>query len=94
VWGSDNLFVVDASIFPGMVTTNPSAYIVVASEQAAKKILALPPATQQPKYGQCGGQTWTGSYMCAAPYTCQRKDAYYSQVTSQPGHLSFASTPH
>jgi cellobiose dehydrogenase (acceptor) len=43
VWGTDNLFVVDASIFPGMVTTNPFAYIVVASERAAERILALPP---------------------------------------------------
>ncbi|KAL5361221.1 hypothetical protein BJX96DRAFT_185209 [Aspergillus floccosus] len=41
VYGTDNLFVVDASIFPGMVTTNPSAYIVTVSEHAANKILAL-----------------------------------------------------
>ncbi|EAU29442.1 hypothetical protein ATEG_09993 [Aspergillus terreus NIH2624] len=41
VYGMDNLFVVDASIFPGMVTTNPSAYIVTVSEHAADKILAL-----------------------------------------------------
>ncbi|OCL14160.1 cellobiose dehydrogenase, partial [Glonium stellatum] len=41
VYGTDNLFVVDASIFPGQVTTNPSAYIVVVAEQAAAKILAL-----------------------------------------------------
>ncbi|KAL4892213.1 hypothetical protein BDV59DRAFT_193757 [Aspergillus ambiguus] len=41
VYGMDNLFVVDASIFPGMVTTNPSAYIITAAEHAADKILAL-----------------------------------------------------
>jgi cellobiose dehydrogenase (acceptor) len=41
VYGTDNLFVVDASIFPGMVSTNPSALIVIASEKAAEKILAL-----------------------------------------------------
>lgn len=41
VWGTDNLFVVDASIFPGMITTNPSAYIVTVSERASEKILAL-----------------------------------------------------
>jgi cellobiose dehydrogenase (acceptor) len=39
VRGTDNLFVVDASIFPGMTTGNPSAAIVIASEHAAKKIL-------------------------------------------------------
>ncbi|KAI1389821.1 uncharacterized protein F4822DRAFT_442940 [Hypoxylon trugodes] len=43
VYGTDNLFVVDGSIFPGMVTGNPSAMIVTASEFAAQKILALAP---------------------------------------------------
>ncbi|KAI5919802.1 cellobiose dehydrogenase [Camillea tinctor] len=41
VYGTDNLFVVDASIFPGHITTNPSAYIVIAAEHAAERILAL-----------------------------------------------------
>ncbi|KAI1402017.1 hypothetical protein F4819DRAFT_496243 [Hypoxylon fuscum] len=44
VYGTDNLFVVDGSIFPGMVTGNPSAMIVTAAEYAAEKILALEPA--------------------------------------------------
>ncbi|KAK5651942.1 hypothetical protein OQA88_11484 [Cercophora sp. LCS_1] len=42
VYGTDNLFVVDASIFPGMITANPSAAIVIVSEHAAQKLLALP----------------------------------------------------
>ncbi|WYZ41414.1 hypothetical protein EsH8_V_000309 [Colletotrichum jinshuiense] len=79
VYGTDNLFVVDASIFPGMVTTNPSSYIVVASEHAAARILALAPATGQALYAQCGGSTWTGSFQCAAGLTCTFKDSYYSQ---------------
>ncbi|KAI1810818.1 cellobiose dehydrogenase [Poronia punctata] len=41
VYGMDNLFVVDASIFPGMMTGNPSAMIIAASEHAAERILAL-----------------------------------------------------
>ncbi|KAL4883520.1 hypothetical protein BJY04DRAFT_226540 [Aspergillus karnatakaensis] len=41
VYGMDNLFVVDASIFPGMISTNPSAYIAVVAERAAERILAL-----------------------------------------------------
>jgi len=79
VYGTDNLFVVDASIFPGMVTTNPSSYIVVAAEHAAAKILALATSTAQPQYGQCGGSTWNGSFQCATGLTCTAKDAYYSQ---------------
>lgn len=41
VWGTENLFVVDGSIFPGMVTANPSAAIVIAAEHAAAKILGM-----------------------------------------------------
>lgn len=42
VYGTDNIFIVDASIFPGMPSTNPSSYIVTAAERAADLILALP----------------------------------------------------
>lgn len=79
VYGTDNLFVVDASIFPGMVSTNPSAYVVTASEHASDLILALKPAAPMAKYGQCGGQTWNGSYMCATGTTCQYQNPFYSQ---------------
>lgn len=41
VYGTDNLFIVDASIFPGMVSTNPSALIVAAAEHASQLILGL-----------------------------------------------------
>jgi cellobiose dehydrogenase (acceptor) len=79
VYGTDNLFVVDAGIFPGHVTPNPSAYIVIASERAAERILALPANTAVARYAQCNGRDYTGSFACAAPYTCQYQNAYYSQ---------------
>lgn len=41
VYGTDNIFVVDASIFPGMSTGNPSAMIVAASEFLAERLLKL-----------------------------------------------------
>lgn len=79
VWGTDNVFVVDASIFPGMVTTNPTSYIVTVSERAAERILALAPAVPGGEFAQCDGQTWTGSFSCKSGLTCTRRDQYYSQ---------------
>jgi choline dehydrogenase-like flavoprotein len=38
---SDNLFVVDSGIMPGMPTGNPQGAIFVTAEIAAAKILAL-----------------------------------------------------
>ncbi|KAK7541495.1 cellobiose dehydrogenase [Phyllosticta citricarpa] len=39
VYGTDNLYVVDASIFPNIGSTNPSALIVAVAEKAAEKLL-------------------------------------------------------
>ncbi|TAQ89554.1 cellobiose dehydrogenase [Chlorociboria aeruginascens] len=79
VYGTDNIFVTDASIFPGMPSTNPSALIVVAAEAAAARILALPANTAIARYGQCGGLNYAGSQACAAPFVCTYGNAYYSQ---------------
>jgi cellobiose dehydrogenase (acceptor) len=81
VYGTDNLFVVDASIFPGMVTTNPAALVVVASERASDLILALTPLAPVVRWGQCGGRAYSGSMVCGAPYTCIFQNEYYSQVS-------------
>ncbi|KAG9002018.1 hypothetical protein FRB94_004168 [Tulasnella sp. JGI-2019a] len=36
-------------------------------------------ATPVAEYGQCGGTGYTGSTVCASPYTCTYSSAYYSQ---------------
>ncbi|KAI3398073.1 hypothetical protein diail_9937 [Diaporthe ilicicola] len=41
VYGPDNLFVVDASILPGIVTANPIGTILSVAEKAAERILSL-----------------------------------------------------
>ncbi|KAF8710274.1 cellobiose dehydrogenase, partial [Rhizoctonia solani] len=41
VWGTDNLFVVDAGVFPGMPVGNPTASIMVMAEMAAAKLLKV-----------------------------------------------------
>ncbi|KAF1937015.1 cellobiose dehydrogenase [Clathrospora elynae] len=48
VYGTDNIHVVDASLFPGHIFTNPTAYIVVLAEHAAAKILALGSSGSKP----------------------------------------------
>ncbi|KAL1864680.1 hypothetical protein Daus18300_007482 [Diaporthe australafricana] len=45
VYGTDNLFVVDASIHPDLPTGNTQAIIMVVAEQAAEKIAAFDVAT-------------------------------------------------
>lgn len=81
VWGTDNLFVVDASIFPGMVTTNPTSYIVIAAERASERILALPDNRAAKRYGQCGGRNFNGPFLCEAGTKCTAQNEYYSQVS-------------
>jgi cellobiose dehydrogenase (acceptor) len=41
VYGTDNLFVVDASFHPDLPTGNTQAIVMVAAEAAAKKVLAV-----------------------------------------------------
>lgn len=41
VYGTDNLFVVDASFHPGLSTGNNQAYVMVAAEHAIQRIIAL-----------------------------------------------------
>lgn len=31
------------------------------------------------RWGQCGGNGWTGPTTCASPYTCQKVNDWYSQ---------------
>lgn len=80
VYGTDNLFVVDASLFPGQVTTNPSSYIVAVAERASEKILALAANAALAQYAQCGGLAWDGGFTCKSPYVCTYQNVYYWQV--------------
>lgn len=87
VYGTDNIFVVDASIFPGMVTTNPSALIVTAAEKASERILALAAPVPVAKYSQCGGLYYSGSMVCETGSVCTFGNSYYWQVSLHPSFL-------
>lgn len=80
VYGTDNLYVVDASIFPGHVTPNPSSYIVVAAEHAAQRILQRPQLVPAGEWQQCGGREYTGVFQCAEGLRCVELNPYYFQV--------------
>ena len=67
VYGTDNLFVVDASMHADLPTGNTQAIVMVAAEQAAAKILALGGADSgaaAPAPGQPGQ---------SSPGKCERK---------------------
>jgi cellobiose dehydrogenase (acceptor) len=70
VYGTDNLFVVDASVIPGMMSANPSAMIVTIAERASERILALKPSTAVAKNSQCYGEGWTTSSACTTGTKC------------------------
>ncbi|KAM3075644.1 hypothetical protein ACMFMG_007778 [Clarireedia jacksonii] len=53
--------------------------------------LALTVAGQQPLYGQCGGNGWSGSSECAAGACCSSINPYYYQCLS--GNCSPQTTP-
>jgi len=75
VYGTENIHVVDASIFPGHIVTNPTSYIVTIGDHAAAKILALGSGTTTPAgpNKQCGGRGWTGPTTCVSGYVCKKQ---------------------
>jgi cellobiose dehydrogenase (acceptor) len=82
VYGTDNIFVVDASVFPGQPTGNPSAMIVILAEQAASRLLSLAYPRALSLGAQCGGKSWNGSFACGTGLQCRVLDAGYSIVSS------------
>ncbi|PSK51913.1 hypothetical protein B9Z65_3180 [Elsinoe australis] len=49
------------------------------TSSAAPTTAPSPSGCASPKYGQCGGQGWTGCTACAAGSTCTANGVYYSQ---------------
>jgi cellobiose dehydrogenase (acceptor) len=84
IYGTDNMFVVDASIWPGMPSTNPSALIVTAAEHASDLILALPPPKKVglvKNYGQCSTRAHTvNGLTCDGGLTCKAVNYFYSII--------------
>ena len=88
VYGTDNIFVIDASIWPGMPSTNPSALIVTASERASELIMALP-------YPSNSSTSESLTYTSTS--TSSRETKSRSHIASHPhtaSHSHIASHPH
>ncbi|KAH7090918.1 cellulose-growth-specific protein [Auriculariales sp. MPI-PUGE-AT-0066] len=61
-------------------STGSSSSSTPSSSSTATSTSTAPSATQT-KYGQCGGQGWTGPTACATGSTCTVLNSYYSQCT-------------
>ncbi|KAH6880307.1 hypothetical protein BKA70DRAFT_190458 [Coprinopsis sp. MPI-PUGE-AT-0042] len=64
----------------GPVVTAPPA-TTTAGPIVTQPPVSQPPGPQQTRYGQCGGQGWTGPTQCQPPYTCSVTNQWYSQCT-------------
>ncbi|KAH7347224.1 family 5 glycoside hydrolase [Plectosphaerella cucumerina] len=74
---------------PASTTTSrpppPPTSTVVTSTVTATRTTLVPIGTPtstgptQSRWGQCGGQGWTGPTVCASPWTCQVQNQWYSQ---------------
>ncbi|EIM84172.1 uncharacterized protein STEHIDRAFT_82609 [Stereum hirsutum FP-91666 SS1] len=58
----------------GGATSSTSSTITATTSSSAS-------GATQSKYGQCGGQGWTGPTACASGSTCTASNEYYSQCT-------------
>ncbi|PQE20329.1 GMC oxidoreductase protein [Rutstroemia sp. NJR-2017a BBW] len=81
VFGTDNLFVVDASMHPDLPTGNTQAIVMVAAEKAAEKILALAGKTIASSGNVATGTSGAGASASATAVTAA---ATSSAVSSEP----------
>ncbi|KAK1753670.1 glycoside hydrolase superfamily [Echria macrotheca] len=60
-------------------TTTPPPVVSSSTTPSAPTSTAPAPGPEQIRWGQCGGQGWTGPTRCQSPYTCQVSNPWYSQ---------------
>ncbi|KAF8175579.1 acetyl xylan esterase [Pholiota molesta] len=64
---------------PGTTTTPPTTITTPTTVVPPPTTTVSPTSGTAAHWGQCGGIGWTGPTVCAAPYSCQAANAYYSQ---------------
>jgi len=90
VYGTDNLFVVDASFHPDLPTGNTQAIVMVAAEAAAKKVLAVKVSGGDDTPAPSSTISAIASSSAASSTAVATSSA---AVTSAPGSASITSAP-
>ncbi|KAF5870958.1 putative glycoside hydrolase family 61 protein [Botrytis fragariae] len=63
----------------GTLTTTTKTATLTTTTKTATSATATATGSVVQKFGQCGGQGWTGGTVCAAGSTCTASSVYYSQ---------------
>ncbi|CAP62292.1 uncharacterized protein PODANS_5_12430 [Podospora anserina S mat+] len=64
---------------PAQPTTTLVTRTTSASSTTQPTPTSAPTQPEQVRWGQCGGNGWTGPTTCQSPYTCQVLNPWYSQ---------------
>ncbi|KAG9091343.1 Exoglucanase 1 [Ceratobasidium sp. UAMH 11750] len=67
------------STFSGSTTPSGSITTIRPTSTTSTATSATPTSGTVPRYGQCGGQGYTGPTVCVAPYKCTYSNQWYSQ---------------
>ncbi|KAL5532102.1 hypothetical protein ACEPAF_5666 [Sanghuangporus sanghuang] len=68
-----------SDVTPGSGSPTTSAPSSPSTSAPSAPSTTSAPGGAAAHWAQCGGIGWTGPTACAAPYTCQQLNAYYSQ---------------
>ncbi|EIN14614.1 hypothetical protein PUNSTDRAFT_96583 [Punctularia strigosozonata HHB-11173 SS5] len=68
-----------ASSTVASTTSLASSTVITVASPSSTSTAPVASGSAIAKYGQCGGQGWTGSTVCAAGSTCTTLNTYYSQ---------------
>ncbi|TEA12998.1 Endo-1,4-beta-xylanase 1 [Colletotrichum sidae] len=63
---------------PPTITTRSST-LVTSTTSARTSTTSAASGAEQARWGQCGGNGWTGPTRCVSPYTCTKVNDWYSQ---------------
>ncbi|KAM0330141.1 hypothetical protein ACHAQA_004314 [Verticillium albo-atrum] len=64
---------------PAPVTTTAPAPVTTTTAPAPATTTTATGGPQAARWGQCGGNGWTGPTVCQSPWTCQKQNDWYSQ---------------